>query len=156
LWIGAGYLGLLLLNWIEGDEPPTLALTVAIIAGILWCTWLSRLLTPLAERRPYLAGQVFGASLVLPATVIGGALGAWDISGAGPWIFAGVLSVFGGGAYSHWAEGTFNWEAELDESLPEERRALLNPPIAAGADVTSPPDRDRVVEIPQQAHWFTP
>lgn len=158
LWTGAAYLGLVLLNWIEGDEPPSLALTAAIITGIMWFAWLRRLLVPLAERRPYLAGQVLGASLVLPATVVGGAMGAWDLSGAGPWIFAGLLSVFGGGAYSHWTEGTFDLEAELNDLPSAERRALLNlPPAAAGADVTAPSDdEERVVVIPQQAHWFKP
>jgi hypothetical protein len=48
---------------------------------------------PFAARRPYPGGQLFAAGIILPAILLAGLLGGWNLASAGPWIFAGVTSL---------------------------------------------------------------
>jgi DNA-binding transcriptional regulator YdaS (Cro superfamily) len=88
------YLFYRLVRWGKGGEASVSPLgMLAIGAGLLWILVLGWRLLPLATRRPHLAGQLFAAGIVLPALLLVGTVGSWDLTTVGPWIFAGVVSV---------------------------------------------------------------
>jgi transcriptional regulator with XRE-family HTH domain len=88
------YLFYRLVRWMGGDDPGlTLPGVLAIGAGIIWLLVLGGRMLPLAMRRPYLAGQLFAAGIILPALLLAGMVGSWDLTTAGPWLFAGVVSL---------------------------------------------------------------
>ncbi|HEX6373222.1 MAG TPA: hypothetical protein VF006_30135 [Longimicrobium sp.] len=137
LHMAAVYMALLLVSRIRGDAP-SLSPTGMVVLGafILWIGRLGKRLLPLAARRPYLAGQLFAAGIALPAILLAGLLGEWNLGSAEGWVGVGVMSLFAGGVAGHWvAKEEPEHETNADPSWDEE---------------------ERVVEIPQQAHWFKP
>lgn len=136
--IGKVYLLVELLRWADSPSKGfhlSLGRFALLFAGVTWLAFLFKRLLPMADRRPYLAGQLLAGGMALPATLLFGLLGDADLSAPGPWIFAGLVSVFVGGVLGKWVEEEREKEVEADD-----------PPQAA------PAAEERVVVIEQQDH----
>lgn len=114
-FIALGFLGVHLVNWIQGEPGPDVSSTLFLVlfAGLTWAITMGTWLQPVSDERPRLAGHLFAAGLVLPAVGFFGARGTWDLSSPGLWIFAALVSVLLG-----WVTGRI-WEIDPAGPTPE-------------------------------------
>jgi transcriptional regulator with XRE-family HTH domain len=142
---GVVYLAYKGLRWVGGSRfDPSLMEFASLIAAGAWFFFLSKLLQPLEDRHPYLAGHLVAAGITLPATIAFGVLGHADLSGAGGWVTAGLFSAFVGSVLG------YSSEQERDELL------RLDDPLSADEEHPLPADEERVVVIPQQGSYWNP
>jgi hypothetical protein len=76
---------------LPGDAVPKAALWGALGAG--WAALTYRMLRALGNRKPFLAGQLHAAVLVVPGM---SALIGWDNAAVDPWAFWGTVAMFTG------------------------------------------------------------
>lgn len=134
--VAAAYPAYLLMKWLEGSDPGPASLRgmMLVAGGLAWFQHLRQLLDPLAERRPWLAGQLLAAGVAFPAAAALGLMGYGDLASFGPWFAAGLISVVGGGV--------------LGKVAVQE---LMDDPACG-----TPDEEERDVFIPQQPHYFKP